>query len=169
MNRVAHFLAISIATLAASPVLADLSVVFREGAPKDRFEIANDGSCDLGAAKVSIDLSSSASGVIFDVTGEGAGVEVFQPFQLVSGSAYVDEITTVADGERVVTLLLKSLPASQSIVFTTDLDDTDGGREITVTDEEIRGAAVAVQVGSWNASESFGDSAELTVPLPACL
>jgi len=69
----------------AIPALADVTVRFEESAPKDRFTITNDGPCPMGEVAVVIDLGASAAGLIFDVTGTGAGVSVFQPMELVRG------------------------------------------------------------------------------------
>jgi len=65
----------AIATTALSPVYADINVRFSEGAPKDRFSFKNDSACDLTDLSIEIDLSASSARLIFDTTGEGAGVE----------------------------------------------------------------------------------------------
>ncbi|MDV7145774.1 aggregation factor core [Tropicimonas sp. TH_r6] len=143
-------------------------VTFLEGAPKDRFVLTNTGSCDLQAVDVTLDLSTSASGVIFDVTGSGAGVEVFQPFEIVSGAGYVGTAPRVADGDKTLMLRLDTLPSGEEVAFTIDVDDTRGTREITVTDSELRGATASVQTAAWTASQAFGETADLAVALPAC-
>ena len=73
-------------SLIAMPAAADIRVDFIEGAPKDRFEIANTATCALGAVEVVIDLSGSAGALVFDTEEAGQGVEVFQPFALVDGA-----------------------------------------------------------------------------------
>lgn len=88
---------------------ADILVRFDEGAPKDRFTVENVGNCLLADAVVTIDLSGSASGLIFDVTASGAGVEVFQPFELVSGADLLSALPRVRDGDNRVDLALRSL------------------------------------------------------------
>lgn len=160
--------AVATAALIATPSLADVNVAFQEGAPKDRFVLTNVGSCDLEIVDITLDLSSSASGIVFDVTGSGAGVEVFQPFEIVAGGEFVGGAPKVEDGDRAVTLQLNALPKGEAVAFTVDVDDTDGGREITVTDSEIQGATASVQTASWTASDAFGDNAEASVPVPAC-
>lgn len=147
----------------STAAMADVSVVFREGAPKDRFTIENTGVCSLDGAVVTIDLSQSKAGLIFDVTGKGAGVEVFQPFELTAGSSYLAEVPTVRDGDNKVSLMLKSLPQSKSISFTIDVDDTVKQREITVSSSEIQGAAVLLDSGGKTSSTTFGSNARATI------
>jgi hypothetical protein len=68
-----------------TPVFADMFISFDEGAPKDRFTFSNTGNCAIEAATVKLDLSGSKSGLIFDVTENGEGVDVFQPLEITSG------------------------------------------------------------------------------------
>ncbi|MEP0521473.1 MAG: aggregation factor core [Hyphomicrobiales bacterium] len=151
--------------LGAVPALANVEVTFREGAPKDRFIIANTGGCAPGAVDVTIDLSGSSSGLIFDVTDAGAGVEVFQPFVLVSGQSFVISAPVVKDGDNKVTLSLSNLIKGQPVAFTVDVDDTAGAREITVSGSEIEGAGISVSGGT---SGTFGSNAVALAKLPAC-
>ena len=143
---------------------AQLTARFDEGAPKDRFTITNTGACTLSGARVVIDLSGSKAGLIFDVTDAGAGVEVFQPFDLVQGAAFVEGRPAVRDGDTSVVLPLRGLPAGESIAFTIDVDDTLGGREITVDGSEIEGAQVRLD----DRSAPFGRDARARLPLPGC-
>lgn len=152
----------------ASPAFADLQVRFDEGAPKDRFTIANTGACALGAASLTIDLSGSPYGLIFDVTGSGAGVEVFQPFELVSGGAALNAIPRVADGDSSVTLDLTGLDAGASLAFTIDVDDTADALEITVSDSEIVGAGVALNAAGGTAKAAFGRNAVANLAWSGC-
>lgn len=157
------------ALLAAGPALADLSVRFIEGAPKDRFVFTHEGTCSSGPMTLTVDLSGSAAGLVFDVTGEGAGVEVFQPFELVSGGDRVTTLPEVADGDTSLELALSDLAPGEQIAFTIDLDDTIGAREITVSRSEIVGAGVKVTAGSTTATGAFGEDARTSVALPGCL
>jgi hypothetical protein len=160
--------ALAVASLVASPSLADVKVAFIEGAPKDKFVITNSGACDLRAAKVTIDLSGSASGLVFDVTDTGPGVEVFQPLQIVSGQQLVSRVTDVFDGDRSVTLELDGLTTGQVVSFTIDVDDTNGSREITVTDDEILGATVDVVTQNGQFTDVFVANSEAVVRIPDC-
>ena len=76
-----HAAYLALALAVGSPVGADITVRFDEGAPKDRFSITNQGACPLGEVAVTLDLGASAAGLIFDVTSLGAGVSVFQPLK----------------------------------------------------------------------------------------
>jgi hypothetical protein len=154
--------------LAAAPAAADLGVRFVEGAPKDRFEITNRAACAVERAEVVIDLAGSAAGLIFDVTGAGAGVDVFQPFELVAGAEALDAVPRVADGDRQLSLSIRSLAPGARIAFTIDVDDTLGPRGITVSDREIEGAGVRLVVAGIAASGRFSRQAEAVVKTPPC-
>jgi len=167
-NTLKTIVALAVASLVASPSLADVKVAFIEGAPKDKFFVTNGGVCDLLAAKVTIDLSGSASGLVFDVTDTGPGVEVFQPLQIVSGRQLVSRTTNVSDGDRSVTLGLDGLTTGQVVSFTIDVDDTNGSREITVTDGEIRGATVRVVTQNGQFTDAFVANSEAMVRIPDC-
>ena len=121
---------------------ADIAVNFDEGAPKDRFSFQNVGECAVKSTDIELDLSGSKSGLIFDTTGTGAGVEVFQPLEIVAGSDALKSITQVTDGDTLVTLSIDELQPGDTIAFTIDVDDTAGNREITVSGSEIEGAIV---------------------------
>lgn len=155
-------------SLLALPALADIEVSFREGAPKDRFTITNTGTCDLGPVDVTINLTGSSAGLVFDVTDQGAGVEVFQPFELVSGEDLLSSTPNVRDGDNALTLALSSLGQGQSVSFTIDVDDTIGAREITVSGAEITGAGVIVETTMAQASGTFGSNAIAIAPIRAC-
>jgi len=139
-------------------------VRFDEGAPKDRFTITNAGNCALPLTSVTIDLTASAAGLIFDVTGSGAGVSVFQPFQLVSGEEFVSTLPQVKDGDRVVSLKLKGLGTKQRVSFTIDVDDTAGTSETMVSGSEIKGATVR----AGKVSGTFGTDNIARIIVPAC-
>ena len=159
---------IAAAILFASAAQADILVRFDEGAPKDRFTITRTGTCDLGAAKVTVDLSTSPHGLIFDVTGAGQGVEVFQPFELVTGASLLSTQPSVQDGDQVIALPLSALDQGQSIAFTIDVDDTGGGREITVSDAEIAGAKVLVTTASGEYAGTFDNRSNAVVRIDDC-
>ncbi|MEM8917191.1 MAG: aggregation factor core, partial [Pseudomonadota bacterium] len=119
------FIILAMALLAtAPPAAADLRVSFQESAPKDRFSIVNAGGCDLTDLTLTIDLTPSAGGLIFDTEPTGAGVEVYQPFEIVEGLEHVQSIDTAADGGRTVTILFSRLAPNAATRFTVDVDDT---------------------------------------------
>jgi len=152
----------------ASSLSADVQVRFDEGAPKDRFTISNLDGCSLGAAAITIDLRGSAYGLIFDVTGRGAGVEVFQPFELSEGSENLKATPVVLDGDNQLTLDLHDLAAGASLSFTIDVDDTANNREITVSGSEIAEAGVIVRTQVSSSTASFGEDAVATVAMSSC-
>lgn len=147
---------------------ANMTVIFDEGAPKDRFTFTNTGSCTITDAKIALDLSSSKSGLIFDVTGNGPGVEVFQPLEMVSGADALLSIPEVKDGDNQITLNIGKLNAGQSIAFTIDVDDTMGGSEIIVSNSEIQSAKVDFSQNNKTTSAVFTADAGTKIPLEAC-
>ncbi len=157
-----------IAMFIASPALADVTVTFTEGAPTDRFTIASTDDCLTTPIDLQIDLTGSDAGLIFDVTAAGAGVEVFQPFKLVSGAQTVTGHSTLADGATTLTLTLASLLSASPVAFTIDLDDTIGQREITVSNTEIAGAMARMTADGNTVSAPFDDTATATLQTPGC-
>lgn len=157
------------AICAASPALAEIQVTFLEGAPKDRFIVSNASDCTLTSAQVTIDLNGSTAGLIFDVTASGQGVEVFQPFELVEGADTLVSLPQVMDGDRAVTLDIRQLGTGQQVAFTIDVDDTAGGREITVNGSEIDGAQVRVAHAGGMAEGPFTNASRATVTAPGCV
>ena len=154
--------------LMSSPVHADVKVQFIEGAPKDRFVITNLGECDWGARKLKIDFSASNGGLIFDVTGSGAGVEVFQPLEITAGAGRLIEDPKISDGDQIVSLDLSGLGLDETIEFTTDVDDTNGTREITVSNGEINGTTVSVLIGGKTYSAKMDEDAEVLITASNC-
>lgn len=156
-------------SLIAAPALADISVAFSEGAPKDRFTIANMSNCEIGKLTLVLDLSSSAAGLVFDVTDAGAGVEVFQPFELVSGSKSIIGEPVVRDGDNILRLELANFAKSEPVSFTIDVDDTLGGREITVSGSEIAGARFDVTFENKQLTGVFGENAVAVARMNSCV
>ena len=157
-----------LALLSATAAHADLTVSFSEGAPKDRFTLTNTSDCALPKGRVTVDLGTAPAGLIFDVTASGAGVEVFQPFDVVAGADALTSLPKVADGDSAVTLDIKSLGVGQAIAFTIDVDDTGGGREITVNGSEISGATVKASFEGTQTMGTFDSSAKANTPTAAC-
>ncbi|MBT8413073.1 MAG: aggregation factor core [Boseongicola sp.] len=153
----------------AAPVAADVQARFIEGAPKDRFTFtASEAFCETGAVTLTVDLRSSAGALIFDVTENGAGVDVFQPLEVVAGSDALLGETTVADGDQNLTIALSALQPGAPFAFTIDVDDTLGAREITVSGSEIIGAEVTLSTNSKTRSAVFGENAQAVIDWPTC-
>ncbi|MEQ9695435.1 aggregation factor core [Shimia sp. SDUM112013] len=154
------FSAFAILATVATTAGATVAVDFYEGAPKDRFAITNQTGCALRDLELTIDLEGSGGALIFNVTGQGAGVEVFQPFEVVAGRDALTGLPEVLDGDRRVTLAIDTLGQGQTIAFTIDVDDTIGAREITVTGAEIAGASVMLRQGAMQSVALFDDAAK---------
>lgn len=152
----------------ATSAAADLAVRFDEGAPKDRFSFENTSACAIRNATLVLDLAGSSAGLIFDVTGQGAGVEVFQPLEMVSGQGALSTLPSVRDGDNRVAFDVAELAPGGSIAFTIDVDDTIGQREITVSDSEIQGASVALVQNGIRVEAAFTNRARTRLPLGDC-
>lgn len=148
---------------------ADIEVSFRDSAPKDFFSVTNTGTCETGPVTLSVDMSSSAGRLIFDTTRSGAGVEVFQPLEFISGTEYLRRLPEIADGQSELVLEINSLPPGGQIGFTTDVDDTIGQREITVNGSEIAGSQLLVLAGFSAEPGIFDATATARVATPACV
>ncbi len=166
----------------AQPVYANVEVSFFESAPKDRFVIKNISKCALENLIVEIDLTKSAGRLIFDTTAAGAGVEVFQPFEVREGS--IDLISPgnaedgnaedgdVEDGDSKLSVSIASLLADETASFTIDVDDTLPKSElgkIRVSGAEIEGGLV--KIGSAEGMFStgvFNSNSKTVVVLPPC-
>ena len=156
---------------AATAAQADITVDFLESAPKDRFTIRNVDACETGPVRIDIDLAGSAGRLIFDTTASGAGVEVFQPFQLVAGAEKVASVTPVGDGDEAVSFQLSSLAPGEIVAFTVDVDDrlTDSNLgQIRVDGSEIAGATLRVAFGDEPLEAAFDASSNATVSYAAC-
>jgi hypothetical protein len=156
------------AAMLSTPALAQVTVSFIEGAPKDRFVIENAGRCELAATILTIDLSTAASGLVFDVTDSGPGVEVSQPFELISGQDLVQQHSMIADGDTTVTLELSSLAPGETVGFTIDIDDTSGRTETMVAGNEISGAEVTVKTLGQDYIEAISAKAHAVLPVSGC-
>ncbi|MEL6464208.1 MAG: hypothetical protein AAFQ58_04490 [Pseudomonadota bacterium] len=141
---------------------ADLTVSFRDGAPKDRFTLSYQGACALDQLEVQIDLGTAPAGLIFDTTGAGAGVEVFQPLEWVAGAARTSDVT---DGDTVLSLSLDDVAPGARWAFTIDIDDTTSTRQITVDGSEMAGATIRAE----GRSAAFDTSGQATLALQNCL
>lgn len=159
--------------LTGTAALADISVRFTESAPKDRFHIANLSACPTGPLEIVIDLSGSAAGLIFDTTGSGAGVSVYQPFELVAGAEQVEAASEITDGDSRAVLRLSELPVKGEVAFTIDVDDTlpaSYNGQTMISGAEIKGARLLVRPGSGSTIEaSFDSSGDAIAPLGTCL
>lgn len=165
------FLVVTVATF-AWPLLAfsqGLSLEFRESAPTDSFTIINTSACTVDA-NVVIDLTSSQGRLIFDTTAKGAGVEVFQPFEIVSGAEFVAKIPNINDGDKSALIALQGLSVGGKVVFTIDLDDTlpnSSLGQIRVAGSEIAGARVSVTTNA-TFSGKFDDNAHAQITMNGC-
>ena len=106
--------------------------------------------------------------MVFDVTGAGAGVQVFQPLELVRGEEYLAAVPQVADGQQDLVLALRDLPPGGAVHFTIDVDDTIGQREITVNGSEISGSTVRVLAGFDTPPAEFDTRAQAVIAAPGC-
>ena len=131
-------------------------VQFVEGAPRDRFIVQNTSSDAWRIVSLSLDLSSSAGNLIFDITAEGAGVDVFQPFRGDGGEASLTSDPTVTDGDQSLVLDFANFAPGSQYRFSMDVDDqltnSDLG-QIRVSSSEMQGATMTFSVANEQGSE----------------
>jgi len=150
-----------------------ISVQFLEGAPKDRFTLINESNCTFTNALITIDLADTVGKLIFDTTSEGAGVDVFQPFEVVSGGATLVGSASVRDGDHSLSLHVNRFTSGETVAFTIDLDDTlvrsDLG-QIRVANSEINGAVVTLSADSITPIQAiFSANAATVLDVMSCL
>ncbi|MEM9540824.1 MAG: hypothetical protein AAGA60_15125 [Cyanobacteria bacterium P01_E01_bin.42] len=149
-----------------------IKVEFIETAPTDRFIITNTSSCVLEELTLELDLSPSAGMLIFDTSATGAGVDVFQPFEVQEGNIVPLNRSGVADGDTELALRITDLNPGDRAIFTIDVDDTRQNGEFgqsRVTESEISGAIVSITVDDSKATSTFGDESTARVALSECL
>lgn len=157
--------------ISASFVHASVTVKFLEGAPKDRFIVTNTGQCSLKAIQVDIDLTNTTGGLIFDTTASGAGVEVFQTFEVTSGDIKLNGKARVNDGDKMLSIFISNIQPRASASFTIDVDDTMASSErgmIIISGTEIEGGVVTVMQGSLTSSGTFNRNSKATVNIASC-
>ena len=156
------------ALAAPAAATANIAISFRDSAPKDIFVLRNDSGCDLGAMTVTLDLSASASGLIFDTRPAGAGVEVYQPFEIVAGGELLTNLPEVGDGMTRLDLNFVRFPAGQTVQFTIDVDDTlPRGQwgQIRVSGGEMAGAEVVLD----GERAAFQPDGTASLPVVRCM
>ncbi|MEM7796316.1 MAG: aggregation factor core [Cyanobacteria bacterium P01_C01_bin.118] len=148
-----------------------VEIEFVESAPKDRFVITNIGACVLEELTLELDLSQSVGMLIFDTSATGAGVEVFQPFEVEAGDIVQLAADGVDDGDAELALSIASLGPGDRASFTIDVDDTlpssDLG-QIRVADSEISGALATVTVGDSESVLTKFSGSTARANLPTC-
>jgi hypothetical protein len=136
-----------LATLATPVCVRDVSLVFSESAPRDRFEIRNDSSAGQRIQRLTLDLSPSAGQLIFDTTEGGTGVDVFQPFRTEPGEARLSRSPVVDDGSDRITLDFTRFEPGQRFRFSIDVDDRLAASDLgqtRVSGREMQGALLSV-------------------------
>lgn len=170
MKRVTSFMALLLAL--PTTALADLTVSFEEAAPTDFFIVENESDCELRDFVLRIDLNGTAGGLLFDVTAGGAGLSVYQPFQIAEGRESIRSFGEVSDGDRVATIEFARLEGRDRVVFTGDVDDTlaNGPMGQTMIDgSEIAGAGISINLpGDPPVTAVFGPNGRAAAKLKGC-
>lgn len=157
-------MSVAIGVLLPSMASANLDITFRESAPKDSFIITNTSECTANNLIVNIDLSNSAGKLIFDTTAQGAGVEVFQPFEVKQGDITL-ATATIKDGQSKLSITINNLAPQGTASFTIDVDDTlkqSRLGNIRVANSEIMGGEVQAILSSANTSTTTSTSDKTT-------
>ena len=160
-------LMVTLLMLTALQSYANIEVRFNESAPKDIFTLENLSECNFSDVMLEIDLSNSAGKLIFDTTATGAGVQVFQPFEVRHGSITLTSAAEVRDGESALSVRIDQVNAGNSVSFTIDVDDTLPRGElgnIRVSGSEIEGGAVYLSLPDKDSvAANFSKDATATV------
>ena len=166
--RLAPFLVL----LAAAPATAELRVSYVDSSP-DWITVLNTSGCDLGPFELTIDLGASPAGLIFDVSGAGAGFAGYAPLAVVDGGDQVLSVTAVTDGDSRLVLELDFLAGNGTVRVAIDVDDTSPASELgptIISPAEITGATAHVsRGGATPLSASFGPDGVAILPLEACI
>lgn len=150
-------------------------ISFMEGAPVDKFRIENRSDI-WQISTVEINLASSKGRLIFDTTPGGKGVDVFQPYKEVSGSAKIISASKIADGSDAVTLRFERFAKGETYTFSIDVDDQLTSSElgqIRISGSEMELAKanfslIASDGQAKNISASFDKDNKAIVNDPAC-
>lgn len=159
--------------LIAGPALAELRVSYVDRAP-DLITIRNGSACDLGPFELTIDLRPSPAGLIFDISGAGAGFAGHAPLSILQGAEQVLSISDLTDGDTRLVLQIDFLSGNGTISMAVDLDDTSPASEMgrtIISPAEIAGAVAEVRrgPGAPPLSAGFGPDGVAVVPLEACI
>jgi len=176
INRLNDLLPMTAAALLLSvaiPAQASLNIKFVESAPKDWFSITNKSTCLIDDLQVEIDLANSAGKLIFDTTASGAGVEVFQPFEVREGNIKLTSGSSVKDGDKLLSVSVQNLQPGKSASFTIDVDDTLVNSKlgmIRVTHSEISGSDITIKFGNGaTATGKLDKKGQLNLAEPNCV
>ncbi|MDA9223828.1 aggregation factor core protein MAFp3, isoform C [Tateyamaria sp.] len=150
-------------TLGVSAANADITVTFKDGAPKDRFTIVLNAACAIGPSVLQINLATAPVGLLFDITENGDGIGVSQPFEWVSPPNNLAATPQVVDGDTILELNLNGLSPEVPWVFTIDLDDKASNQPITVSGSEIAGAQAILLTSGRSTTGIFDASGEATI------
>lgn len=153
----------------------DIHVSFSEGAPVDKFQIKNNTKI-WQIKSINIDLSSSNGRLIFDTISGGKGVEVFQPYEPVAGSAIISAFDLVEDGAEMINLQFEKFTKGDSFTFSIDVDDQLTNSELgqtRVTGGEMAQAKAVFQIENLDGSTatkiaSFNEENEAILKATDC-
>lgn len=130
---------------------ADIAVRFTESAPKDRFVLTNRAACEIATGSITIDLSTSASGLLFDTDPSGSGENVAQPFEIARSENVSVSFAPVPDGASTAEIRVRNFLPGGEIEVTVDVDDSlrSGPRGVQMIDgSEMAGARITFATGS---------------------
>jgi len=136
---------------------ADIAVRFTEGAPKDRFVVTNAGSCEIAAGSITIDLGTSAAGLIFDTDPTGPGENLAQPLEMAGTKNVSASFEAVPDGASTAEIRFRNFQPGGEIAVTVDVDDSirSGPRGVQmIAGSEMAGARILLATGSGAAGQN---------------
>lgn len=162
---------VAVFALAAGPAPAEIRVTYQDLSP-DIITIRNGSAFDLGPFELTVDLGTSPAGLIFDVSGTGAGFAGWAPLSVIAGGEQVLAIGEVTDGDTRLVVRLDFLAGHGTVAIAVDVDDTDPASALgptIIAPSEIAGATAHVSHGGPPVSATFGPDGLAVLPLEACI
>ena len=151
-----------------TPSFAEVGVQCLAAGPKDTFNITKEANYDIRHSEAVIDLAGFSAGRTFDVTGSCAGAEGFHPLAVNKGASFLAWLPTIADGDRLATVLIETLGAAQTIAFTIDVDDATGTRHIPVLFDKVVGATESLIIKGKQISAQMDANADVRLDTDTC-
>jgi hypothetical protein len=152
---------------------ADLTIQFKEAAPKDRVVVKNRTACKIAAGSITFDLRSSASGLFFDTAPSGPGENVAQPFEIARTESVSASFPNVPDGASIAEFQFRNFLPGGEIEVTVDADDSirSGPRGVQMIDaSEMVGERVTVATSSGVLhAATFDNQGQARIELTECL
>jgi len=145
-----------------------VEIRFFESSDGDLFEVINRSQEPWLISSITIYLSGSSGGLIFDTASGGSGASMHAPLEIVSGDVGFMGASPVEDGSEIVSLQFSRFLPGMKFLFAVDVDDRLGDSEFgqaVISGPELEGARASAELQMKSgrkarAKGSFGDNGE---------